>query len=409
MRAWLKRRVVGLDRDEPTSLLGPAGLRSVWAADVPGERSAETAADALSASSDAAASGQGDAAAGALDRKAPAGDEAPHGHGDEAPHTTGAAGRTSTTRASGGTAIPGRAAKPDAGGVGAGLQLPRLGFVGAGRVGLALGIAFHRAGWPVAAVASRDQERRRRFVEAVAGARAVAHPDEMLDEVDLAFLTVPDDAIASVAGAVRLYSGQAIVHTSGLLPASVLTPALAAGAEAGSFHPLVAFAETETAIAALRGATVAIEGDAGLLPLLAEMAHAVGAEPVRVEAEGKPAYHAAAVLAAGGFVALLDAIATLGRSAGLDERGSLAIYGPLVRQALTAAEHLGIGRALTGPIVRGDAGTLAAHLDALRRLAPEALELYSAAARREVSIALARGELSPDQADVLSGLLAKVP
>jgi predicted short-subunit dehydrogenase-like oxidoreductase (DUF2520 family) len=261
----------------------------------------------------------------------------------------------------------------------------------------------------VAAVASRDEGRRRRFVDAVAGARAVSHPDEMLDELDLAFLTVPDDAVASVAGSIRLYSGQAIVHTSGLLPSSVLTPALAAGAEAGSFHPLVAFAETEMAIDALRGATVAIEGDAGLLPLLADLAQAVGAQPVRVEADGKPAYHAAAVLAAGGFVALLDAIATLGRGAGLDESGSLAIYGPLIRQALAAAERLGVAGALTGPIVRGDAGTLAAHLDALERLAPEAMELYAAAARRELAMAVARGDLSPDRADVLSGLLAKVP
>ena len=92
--------------------------------------------------------------------------------------------------------------------------------------------------------------------------------------------------------------------------------------------------------------------------------------PVRLAPGSKPAYHAAAVLAAGGFVALLDAIAELGRVAGLDEAGSLAIYGPLIEETLGNARALGIRAALTGPMTRGDVGTLAAHLETLRAHAP---------------------------------------
>ena len=283
--------------------------------------------------------------------------------------------------------------------------LPRIGFIGAGRVGVALGVAFLRAGWPVTVVASRDPERRRRFREAVPTSRAVEAARLVPDWCDLVFVTVPDDAIGGVAAGLRLYSGQAIAHTSGLLPAAALRPALAAGTEAGSFHPLVAFAETESAVQALHGATIAIEGDAALQPLLADLARAVGAEPVRIEPEGKAAYHAAAVLAAGGFVALLDAIAELGRGAGLDEPGALAIYAPLVRQALAGAERLGIAAALTGPVVRGDAGTLRAHFEAMRRLAPGAVDLYAAAARREVALARERGDLDAAHADVLLGII----
>ncbi len=76
------------------------------------------------------------------------------------------------------------------------------------------------------------------------------------------------------------------------------------------------------------------QGDDQLLDLLARMAEAVGGTPVRLAPGAKPAYHAAAVLAAGGFAALLDAIAELGRVAGLDEAGSLAIYGALIEQTL---------------------------------------------------------------------------
>lgn len=227
----------------------------------------------------------------------------------------------------------------------------------------------------------------------------------VLDDADVVLLTVPDDAIAAVAAGLRLYGGQALVHTSGLLPASILAPAIGAGSMAGAFHPLVAFADRDAAVAALRGATVALDAEEPLLGLLAEMAEALGAQPVRIPGLGKAAYHAAAVLAAGGLVGLLDGIAELGRAAGLDEAGALAIYGPLIRQSLDNAMTLGIDAALTGPFVRGDEGTVAAHLAAMADLAPDALALYRAVAERELRIAEARGALSISSAERLRTVL----
>jgi len=283
---------------------------------------------------------------------------------------------------------------------------PIVGIVGAGAVGTALGVALRRAGWPVGAVASRDPGRRERFRELVAGARGFAEAEALLDEVELIILAVPDDALAGLAARLRMYSGQAMIHTSGLLGADVLRPAMAAGTQVGSFHPLVAFADTERAVAALHGATIAIEGDEQLAALLAQMAEAIGGTPVRLAPGSKAAYHAAAVLAAGGFVALLDAIAELGRVAGLDEAGSLAIYGRLIEQTLGNARALGIRAALTGPMTRGDRGTLEAHLAALAAHAPGVLELYRAAAEREIALAEERGSLTPDAARGLRATLA---
>lgn len=285
-------------------------------------------------------------------------------------------------------------------------QPPSIGIVGAGAVGTALGLALTRAGWPITAVASRDPARRERFGRVVGATRAFADATAILDEVELVILTVPDDALAPLAAGLRLYGGQALIHTSGALGAEVLRPAMAAGTQIGSFHPLVAFADTERAVAALHGATVAVEGDDQLVALLAEMAEAIGAHPVRLAPGSKSAYHAAAVLAAGGFDALLDAIAELGRVAGLDEAGSLAIYGPLIEQTLGNARALGIGAALTGPIVRGDVGTLRGHLGALAEHAPGVLGLYRAVAEREIVLAEARGALTPDAATGLRDALA---
>jgi predicted short-subunit dehydrogenase-like oxidoreductase (DUF2520 family) len=281
---------------------------------------------------------------------------------------------------------------------------PRIGIVGAGRVGTALGVAFSRAGWPVVGVATRDEQRRARFLGLVPGSQAMGAA-ALPDEVELIFVAVPDDAIPFVAAGIRLYGGQAIVHTSGALPASALAAARAAGTQTASFHPLVAFADLERALAALPGSTVALEGDAQLVAMLAQLTVDIGAQPVALPPGGKTAYHAAAVLSAGGFIGLLDAIAELGRGAGLDEAGSLAIYAPLIRQSLANAEALGIAAALTGPLLRGDVGTVRGHLDTMRRLAPGALDLYRAAARREVDLATRRGELEAGRAEALRQLL----
>jgi predicted short-subunit dehydrogenase-like oxidoreductase (DUF2520 family) len=237
-------------------------------------------------------------------------------------------------------------------------------------------------------------------------ARAFAEAAPVVDEAELIILAIPDDAIPELAAELRLYGGQALVHTSGVLGAEVLEPARAAGTQIGAFHPLVAFADTERAIEAFHGATVAVEGEDELASLLASMAEALGATAVRLAPGSKAAYHAAAVLSAGGFVALLDAIAELGEAAGLDEAGALAVYGGLIEQTLGNARALGIRAALTGPMTRGDVGTLARHLDAMARLAPDALPLYRAAAEREIALAEERGSLAPHAAESMRRLLA---
>lgn len=288
------------------------------------------------------------------------------------------------------------------------LTTPRVGIIGAGPVGTALGVAIARAGWPVTAVSSRAPGRRDGFRALVPGSRAFADPAALLEEVELAILAVPDDAIASVAASIRLYPGQALVHTSGLLGAEVLQPALSAGSQIGSFHPLVSFtADVERSAATIRGATIALEGDPRLLTMLAELAETLGAVPVRLPSGAKPAYHAAAVMASGGLVALLDAIVALGKVVGLDEPGALAIYGRLLEQTLANARSGGVAAALTGPIARGDAGTVEAHVEALRRFAPDVLELYAAVARRELRLAEERGTLAPAELDLVRAALAK--
>jgi len=285
---------------------------------------------------------------------------------------------------------------------------PGVGIVGAGAAGTALGVAISRAGWPVVAVASRDAGQRDRFCVLVPGARAFIEPAAIADVADLIIVAVPDDAIADVAGQIRLRSGQAIVHTSGAVGAGVLAEAAIEGGDVGAFHPLVSFtSDVERSVAGIAGTTIAVEGDDRLVELLADLAEAIGGTTVRLLPGTKAAYHAAAVLASGGLIALLDAIVALGAVAGMDERDSLAVYGRLMEQTLANARGVGVAASLTGPITRGDVGTVAAHIATLEVNAPDVVELYLAMARRQLKIAQDRGALSPNQVTRVGRVLAK--
>lgn len=305
--------------------------------------------------------------------------------------------------------------RPAVGIVGAGAggpvgHRPAVGIVGTGHAGMALAVALTRAGWPVRAVSSRDAGRRADVAAVLPDAQVARSPTEVAAVADLILLAVPDDAIRVVATGLGARPGSVVTHLSGVHPAEVLRDLVAPGVAVGALHPLVAFADAERGAMALDGAYVVIDGDAQAVATLRSLVDALGARPV-VLAPGddralvKAAHHAAAVLAAGGFVALLDAIVALGRIAGLDEATAIAAYGSLVHQGLANADVLGVDAALTGPVARGDTGTVRAHLATIDTSAPDLRELYLAMARRQLTIAERRGGLAHDAADALESLL----
>ena len=285
---------------------------------------------------------------------------------------------------------------------------PPVAIVGAGSLGTALGAAISRSGWPVAAVSSRDPGRRERFQSLVPGVRAFPDAAQVLPFAELVILAVPDDAIAPVARGLRLRAGQGLIHTSGLLGAEVLEPARVPGSSLASLHPMVAFtSDVERSVAAIEGATIALEGDEPLLAVLGELAESIGGLPLRLAPGSKPAYHAAAVMSAAGVVALLDSVAAVAELAGMDEEQTLQVYGRLAAQTVANARAMGLARALTGPVSRGDAGTIEAHIALLQALDPEILKVYVGLAERQLKIAQERGSLSPQAVARVRTELAK--
>ncbi|HVA24884.1 MAG TPA: DUF2520 domain-containing protein [Chloroflexota bacterium] len=247
--------------------------------------------------------------------------------------------------------------------------MPRIGFVGAGRLASVLAVKLAEAGYAVTGITSQRASSAKRLAELLSGCAVLDSAQAIAAAADLMFITVPDDAIAGVAASVPWRAGLAAVHCSGALDLEVLAPA----GQRGGFHPLQTFATGETELA---GVSVAIEASGELLATLESMAIKLGCLPFRLPAGGRPLYHASGVFGHNYIVTLLAQAVRLWGLLGYSEAQALQALLPLAKTSLINLEHLGVARALTGPIARGDGGTIRRHLQALEANAPDLLPMY---------------------------------
>jgi predicted short-subunit dehydrogenase-like oxidoreductase (DUF2520 family) len=282
-------------------------------------------------------------------------------------------------------------------------QLGPVGFIGAGKVGTALAALLNARGVAVTAVSGRTVADGRRMALAAHLERgSAADRTQTLARANIVFLTVPDDAIGplckEIADAGGWRAGQGVVHCSGALPSSVLQPAKDAGALVASFHPLQTFASLEAAIAHMEGSTFAIEGDGELVEQLAALAQLMGGTALQLLPEEKTLYHAAATIASNYTVTLAALAADLLAMEGVapDRDTALRYLLPLIRGTVDNLDALGLPGALTGPLVRGDVGTVARHIEALQACAPETAHLYRHLARLTLPLARDKGKLDDE-------------
>ena len=288
---------------------------------------------------------------------------------------------------------------------------PDISIIGAGVVGKALGVLAARAGYRVVAVASRSEASARAAAELIDGNVAVCTPAEAAGRAELLLLTVPDDAIAAVtselaaAGTVR--PGTIVAHCSGALTSEVLAPLVACcGAAAASMHPLQTFPAVLVAIDCLPGAYCFCEGDPSAVSKVMQLAGHIGCVPVELAADRKTLYHAAACMACNYLATLQEAAIATAVLAGIGAVPARHALAPLVAATVENISTLGAGKALTGPIARGDADTVARHLKALDATDATLAELYRGLGRRTVELALEAGKITPDAAEKLHAALA---
>jgi predicted short-subunit dehydrogenase-like oxidoreductase (DUF2520 family) len=238
---------------------------------------------------------------------------------------------------------------------------------GTGRAAGALGLRAVSSGHRITAVFGRSEDR-------------VAHLEERLGvtgaDPDLRIIAVSDDAIASVVDALAGTGAVATVHVSGSMPVSVLDP-LADRMPIGSFHPLQTLPDMERGAPRLEGAWVAVTASEPFAADLDRFAESLGCRPFRLEDSHKAVYHAAAAACANYVLVALGLGATLFTAAGVPFDAAR----PLVEAIVANAFTMGPSSALTGPIARGDVGTVRRQLAAVDGVDEATASIFRSMAR----------------------------
>lgn len=321
---------------------------------------------------------------------------------------------------------------------------PRLAFIGAGRVGSALARELSRRGWRIAAVASARTSSARRLARLCGARIATTDPARAAQDADIVIIAVPDRAISEVVrrlaalpggtsqaatglpnGAARRggsagegsagaklhpsqpldMPGRIALHTAGALGAEALDGLRGRGWSVGSFHPLSAFPPPSSAPPVLEGTVVAIDGDRRARRTARYLAASLDAEVMVQPSHERARYHLAACFASNYVVTLAsEAVDLLSRS-GLSRGRALRALLPLLRSTLANLGDAGLPGALTGPVARGDAETLARHASALRDAAPDLKSLHAFLVRRTARLALASHRIDAAAARRLEGAL----
>jgi len=283
----------------------------------------------------------------------------------------------------------------------------KLGFIGAGTVGTALAVGLKSKGYQVAAVSSRSRTSAQNLAQQVSGCQVFDMSQGVAENAEFIFITTPDNAISEVVSSVKWHPGQSVVHCSGAESTQILEPAKKLGAKVGTFHPLQTFASVKEAIQNIPGSTFAIEAEKPLLPTLKEIASSLGGEFIELKAGDKVLYHAAAVIACNYMVTLVKLATDLWQTFGVPRRQATRALMPLLRGTLHNIETISIPNCLTGPIARGDSGTIEKHLDTLQKAAPELVSVYRELGRQTIPIALDKGKINKPEAEKMQALLGQ--
>lgn len=281
----------------------------------------------------------------------------------------------------------------------------RIAVVGLGKAGTALAVRWLLAGHELAIAVHRESSREHH--EAYLSDAVLLPAAEAAHTADVVVLGVPDARIGAVCEGLQdsFAPGRTVAHLSGATPLSALDPARAAGASRLSLHPLQTFPSVEAAVGRLAGSAMAVTADDEETAVLGErLAADAGCRPFRLADDAKPLYHSAAVLASNAVVAVLAEAAEVFARAGLSDP---SMFLPLVRASVDNVGELGPEAALTGPVVRGDAGTVERNLAALAEARPDAVAPYLALARMTLDLARHSGRLPAAGAAAVEEVLAR--
>ncbi|MCT4620996.1 MAG: DUF2520 domain-containing protein [Marinisporobacter sp.] len=270
----------------------------------------------------------------------------------------------------------------------------KIGFIGAGKVGIAFGLYLKNHEFEIYGYYSRTSLSAEKAAK-VTGSKAILNVKELVENTDILFITTSDDAINKVCNDLveknLLSEGKILVHMSGASSSKILKKAKAAGCFIYSMHPLQAFADIEKAVENLKNTYFSIEGDEEKLHVLENMLKTIGNPYFKLTDDQKSIYHLTACVVSNYLVTLMDYGVSLFRSIGINEKEGYKALLPLIEGTIKNIDHLGTKNALTGPIARGDVGTIKKHIEALKDH-EDALDFYKIMGLKTIELAEKKNE-----------------
>jgi predicted short-subunit dehydrogenase-like oxidoreductase (DUF2520 family) len=293
------------------------------------------------------------------------------------------------------------------------MKKPRLNnfaIIGAGMVGTAIGFLLKKAGYKVIAIADKSPAALKRALP-YTGGKAFRKLKEAVQEADCILITTPDDSISSACWEIALcpaIKGKFVFHMSGAGGLDLLESAKKAGAAVASIHPLQSFSSIDQAIKNIPGSYFGITADKKAQLPAKNIIRDLGGIPLFISSDQKPLYHAAACFASNYLVSLLNTVESIYQAIGLNEKDAKTAYLPLVYGSLKNIEKSGSISSLTGPIARGDFGTIKKHISAINKNLPQYSSLYSSLGLITVKVAQQKGTINVLQAKTMNAILKGV-
>jgi len=256
-------------------------------------------------------------------------------------------------------------------------QQSKIGFIGSGKVAGNLAANFIEKGYVVAAVSSKNNTSARALAQRLPSIISYTSNQSVVNECDVVFVAVPDDAIASSVSGLSWAKRHGVVHCSGARTLECLDGAARQGAMVASFHPLQTFVNSIAPPTQLEGIGFAVAGDTRLVEWLQEVVISVGGIKLFIKDEMRSLYHASAVMVCGYMLTALHHSLKLWEQLGVTNEIALKVLIPLMRATMDNAERDGLQRAITGPIARRDTSTIEGHLESLQEFDGDLLEFYA--------------------------------
>lgn len=285
-----------------------------------------------------------------------------------------------------------------------------IGFIGAGKVGKALGLYFKSHGLKITGYYSRTEKSAQEAAE-ITGSQVFSTIKVLADANRIIFITVPDLALEEIdkqaSALVRrndISKEKTWFHVSGAHPSGYLSGLEAEGCAVGSMHPLQSFGEPQASADRLQNTWFTIEGTRPAVLTAKAVLEQTGSKYSLIEAGNKPLYHVGACIVSNFLVTLLESGIRCFEAAGMDREHIIKAIEPLVDATLSNVRDKGPIDALTGPVVRADFNTVDTHLKALETVLPSELDFYTAMVRKTAQM-LKGGRLTSEQTEIFMKMM----